>query len=63
MFLKDKKVAQPGKNLILGKKPEISLKIGSSGVNKISQVINKNALCQPDSKILKILISQKLFEV
>ena len=25
-FLKDKKVIQPGKNLIFGKKPEISLK-------------------------------------
>ena len=27
-FLQDKKVIQPGKNLILGKKPEISLKAG-----------------------------------
>ena len=27
-FLKDKKVIQPGKNLIFEKKPEISLKVG-----------------------------------
>ena len=27
-LLKDKKVIQPGKNPILGKKPEISLKVG-----------------------------------
>ena len=32
--LKDKNVTQPGKNLILGKKPVISLKVGFSGVCK-----------------------------
>ena len=32
--LKDKKVTQLGKNIILGKKPEISLKVGFSGVGK-----------------------------
>ena len=30
-FLKDKKVTQPGKNLVLGKKPEISIKLGFFG--------------------------------
>ena len=34
MFLKDKKVAQPKKNILLGKKPEISLKVGFFGVGK-----------------------------
>ena len=33
-FLKDKKVIQPGKNIILGKKPKISLKVGLFGVVK-----------------------------
>ena len=33
-FLKDKKVIQPGKNLIFGKKPEISWKVGLFGVGK-----------------------------
>ena len=33
-FLNNKKVIQPGKNLILGKKPETSLKVGFSGVGK-----------------------------
>ena len=33
-FLKDKKVIQPGKNIILGKKPKISLKVGLFGVGK-----------------------------
>ena len=33
-FLKDKKVIQPGKTLILGKKPEISLKVQLFGFGK-----------------------------
>ena len=33
-FVKDKKVIQPGKYLIFGKKPEISLKVGLFGVGK-----------------------------
>ena len=33
-FLKDKKVIHPGKNLILEKKPVISLKVGLLGVGK-----------------------------
>ena len=33
-FLKDKKVTQPGKSLILGKKPEISLNVGFLRVGK-----------------------------
>ena len=33
-FLNDKKVMQPGKNLIFGKKPETSLKVGLFGVAK-----------------------------
>ena len=33
-FLKDKKVVKPGKNLILKKKPEISLKVKLFGVGK-----------------------------
>ena len=33
-FLKDKKVIQPGKILIFGKKPEISLKVRFFGVGK-----------------------------
>ena len=33
-FLNDKKLIQPGKNLILGKKSEISLKVGFFGVGK-----------------------------
>ena len=33
-FLKDKKVIQPGKILILGKKPEISLRVRLFGVGK-----------------------------
>ena len=34
MFLKDKKVTQPGKNFLFGKKPEISLKVGFFEVGK-----------------------------
>ena len=33
-ILKDKKVMQPGKSLIFGKKPEASLKVGLFGVGK-----------------------------
>ena len=33
-FLNDEKVIQPGKNLIFGKKPEISLKVGFFEVGK-----------------------------
>ena len=33
-FLKDKKVMQPGKNLIFGKKAETSLKVRFFGVGK-----------------------------
>ena len=33
-FLNDRKVIQPGKNLIFGKKPEISLKVGLFIVGK-----------------------------
>ena len=34
MFHKNKKVAQPGENLVLGKKPEKSLNVGFFGVGK-----------------------------
>ena len=33
-FLEDQKVMQPGKNLILGKKSKMSLKVGCFGVSK-----------------------------
>ena len=33
-FLNDRKVMQPGKNLIFGKKPETSLKVGLFRVGK-----------------------------
>ena len=33
-IVKDKKVIQPGKNLIFAKKPEVSLKVGPFGVSK-----------------------------
>ena len=33
-FLKDKKVIQPGKIIILGEKPEISLRVWLFGVGK-----------------------------
>ena len=33
-FLKDKKVIQPGKNLIFRKKPKISLKLGHFSIGK-----------------------------
>ena len=33
-FFKDKKVIQPGKNLISGKRPEVSLKVRLFGVGK-----------------------------
>ena len=33
-FIKKEKVTQPAKNLISGKKPEISLKVGFFGVGK-----------------------------
>ena len=33
-FLEDKQVTQPGKNLVLGKKPEIFLKVGFFEVGK-----------------------------
>ena len=33
-FLQNEKVTQPGKNLVMGKKPEITLKVGFFGVSK-----------------------------
>ena len=37
-FLKDIKVIQPRKNIIFGKKPEISLKVGLLGLAKICYI-------------------------